>query len=51
MGFLVFYMAKAEVYNHKEKDIREATKAKPDSWESRDSSMDMIESQRPGMNM
>jgi hypothetical protein len=51
MGFLIFYTTEAGVLNKKRKDIREATKAKPDSWESRDSSMDMIESQRSGMNI
>ena len=51
MGFLIFYTAEAGVWNEYEKDIREATKAKPDSCESRDSSMDMIESQRSGMNI
>lgn len=50
-GFPKIYTAEVGIWNKKEKGIREATKAKPDSWESRDSSMDMIESQRPGMNM
>lgn len=51
MGSLIHHTAEAELLNKKGKDIRDATKAKPDSWESRDSSMDMIESQRSGMNI